>query len=72
MSWFSTLGDKLVRTDIWVLFISILFIISTLFHILCGIDMVQCHDSFVENNRKLLTFILIAMTADLGIKRVFK
>lgn len=72
MSWFSTIGDKLVRTDIWVLFISLLFIVSTTFHILCGIDLVKCHDSFVENNRKLLTFILIAMTADLGIKRVFK
>lgn len=69
-NWFNVLGDKLVRTDIWVLFISLSFTVSFLFYILCGIGVISsCNDLFITHNKNLLQLMLLLMGADLGIKR---
>ena len=73
MSWFSNLGEKTGRTDIWVVLVTFLFIGSAYFHFACGTGLVStCDNGFLSYNQYILSTILIGFFVDLGIKTIRK
>lgn len=69
MSWWSKLGEKLVRTDIWVVLITTFATVSFGLHVYCVLN--GCTEA-VSYNHKFLIACLGAMALDLGIKRFRK
>lgn len=63
---FKELGEKLVRTDIWVLLIIIFSSVSFSLHVWCVLE--GCTEA-ASYNHKFLMACLFVMGADLGIKR---
>lgn len=59
INWFFDLGEKSSRTDIWVMLITITYLG-------CIFRLVECQEN------PIITTILIAMFADLGITSILK
>lgn len=63
---FSKLGEKLIRTDIWVFLITIFSVVSFALHVWCVLK--GCTEA-VSYNQNFLIACLSVMAVDLGIKR---
>lgn len=69
-NWLNNLGEKSSRTDLWSIWISLLFLCSASCFFLCGIGKLpECNEVFITYNTYILLTCLSAMLVDLGMKR---
>lgn len=70
MNWFNKLGEKSSRTDIWVVLYTLLFITCSIYHFICGVDIIEtCNDNFLSYNQYILSTLILGIMVDLGIKQ---
>ncbi len=72
MSWFTELGEKTGRTDIWIMLIVIIALMFIAPVFLMSIQAIPMVDKIYDESLDIIKWVLTGMFVDLGIYSSFK